>query len=162
MYEFLVRGDANGFRGAHVMEAPGDSPKGVTVGAMPAYLDRVNAAALARIDALEAELSKANANAEVLTDACANAAKDAARVKELEVELGKVGAELEQYKASGTKAAQAVVAVVNDDSVSDAQTAATCKAIALKVLQPVRERELEAAIKAAEEAAALVEALRAK
>lgn len=65
-------------------------------------------------------------------------------------------AELTALKATAAQAAQAVVTVVDDISISDAQTAATCKQIALQVLKPVRDREIdEAELDKARDVAAL-------
>ena len=71
-------------------------------------------------------------------------------------EVASLAAALAALKATAAQAAQAVVAVVNDESISDAQTAAACKQIALQVLKPVRDREIEAAeLDEAKDAAAL-------
>ena len=70
-------------------------------------------------------------------------------------ELVALKTELTAYKAQGVQAAQAVVAVVDNPNISDAQTAVTCKAIALEILKNKKERDIEAADKAAAEANAI-------
>ena len=77
-------------------------------------------------------------------------------VADLELQVNARIAELTALKTTAAAAAQAVVTAVNDESISDAQTVATCKQIALQVLKPVRDREIEAAeLDEAKDAAAL-------
>lgn len=73
-------------------------------------------------------------------------------------ELRAVVAELDQLKATATRAAQAVVAVVENEAIDAEQTAIACREIAINVLTPVRDREIaEAKARIAEAQARLRE-----
>ena len=81
------------------------------------------------------------------------------RATQLAASLEAVTAELGALKETAARAAQAVVAVVDNPDVDDAQTAAACKQIAVQVLTPVRERDRQALLKLAAETAAKLAAL---
>jgi hypothetical protein len=85
-----------------------------------------------------------------------------ARVSEVEAERDALKAELDELKQTATRAAQAVISVIQNEQVNNEDTIATVSGIALAVLQPVAERELMAAEQAAAEAIAKVELLRSK
>ena len=128
MRELTVRLNPDGtFDAAHKRDALGTAYP-VDASELPDLINMVNAAAIARVGVLLVE---------------ADASKVA--IEKLEVELA-------AYKAQGIKAAQAVVAVVDNNKVDAEQTAVTCKAIALEVLAPERERQRLAALKRLAEA----------
>lgn len=123
MYEILIRGtdDGTAYKGAHCIAKAGDMPRGIADAQWPAVCASINAMGLARVDVLESELE----------------------AKQLE--LDGVKAELDQLKATAARAAQAVVAVVDDKRVDDKRTVIACREIAINVLTPVRDREIAAA-----------------
>jgi hypothetical protein len=93
-------------------------------------------------------------------DVCAGINKAAlARVDELEAKNKALEAEISAYKSQGTQAALAVVAVVDDQTIDDARTAAACKAIALEILKNKQEREISELRRISEEALAKIAAL---
>ena len=118
------------------VRGPDGVARGLKLGDLGGALDGVNEAALLSVDALKQEIKDRDAVYESLKAAH------------------------EALKVTATKAAQLVVAIVDDQSINAEQTAVKCKEVAMHVLTPVRERELAAAVKAAQAAVDLVDRLR--
>lgn len=144
-YEFLLRGKENGaYSGAHVIDVAGGKARGIKVGDWPVLLGVLNDRLIARVDEVEAEAVALKAEHEAEIDTL-KADKEAELKTQAEA-YAALQAEMGAYKAQGRQAAQAVVAVVDNVDIDAEQTAATCKAIALQVLIPDRERKRLAAL----------------
>jgi gas vesicle protein len=85
-----------------------------------------------------------------------------ARVSEVEAEMDALKKELDDLKQTATRAAQAVISVIENKDVNDADTIITVKGIARTAIKSVEERELMEAEQAAAEAMAKLELLRSK
>lgn len=82
-YEILIRANAQGeYQGAHVIETAGGLPRGVKEGDFPEIAIAINAATLARLDELEAELRAVKEEAEAFKESARTAAQTAKSVIE--------------------------------------------------------------------------------
>ena len=133
--------------------------RNATLGDLSVQLPAVNEAALLRVDVQTAQLAAMQAEHEAVTSALK--AEHELALKVQADALAALQAEYDDFRARGTYAAQTARAIIANPNINDSDSLAQVDGIAAAMLKDKKAREIEAADKAAAEAAAYAAALRA-